>query len=1003
MIVSRLILLCVLLLTVATQPVHALDPTRHISQYGHTAWNVRDGFLGGRPNAIVQTADGYLWIGTEAGLVRFDGVRFVAWTPPGGKQLPSPHVTSLRAARDGSLWIGTLAGLSHWVNQDLINYQSGRGGIISILEDHSGTIWITRVRPSDDAGPLCQVIGTGMQCHGSAEGIPASDNDGGPLMEDAAGNLWMGSTTTLVHGKPGSFSAYTLNGLKATEGMEGVMGLAANPDGSLWVGTSPTGPGLGLQQMVRGVWKPSVLPGLDGSTLAVRTLFLDRDNALWIGTPQQGMYRIHGQEVDTFRATDGLSGDSVSAFYQDREGNLWVATSKGLDMFRDRRVATFSAREGLRTEEVVSVVASRSGTIWIGGDRTLDALHQNRVSSILAGKGLPGSQVTSLLEDHVGRLWVGIDNTLWVYTSGTFSRIDSLGGGRMGLITGITEDLDSNIWVQANRPPRTLVRIRDLKVQEELSYPPTSSARTLAADPNGGIWLGLLNGDLARYRDGKAAVFQFTHNADSRINQLIVNADGAVLGATAVGLIGWREGKQQMLTVQNGLPCNGVNTLIADNQGALWLYMQCGLVEIAAAELQRWWTHPDMKMQLRTYDTFDGVEPGLAPFQGAARSADGRLWFVNDAGLQMLDPANPSVNGVPPPVQVEEVIADRKRYEPRDDLQLPPLTGDIEIDYTALSFRVPQKVRFRYKLEGHDATWQEPGTRRQAFYSALRPRDYRFRVIASNDDGLWNDTGATFRFSIAPAYYQTAWFQAILGCVLLLGGWGAHRVRLWQVARRLRAQFELRAADRARIAEELHDTLIQDLAALSLQAELMDDQLPHEPDAAKQTLETVRARMQRVVSDGRRGMTELHRGVSGGEDLADALSRTAQELRGPDGPSFHIVVQGQTRALHPLVGDEVYRIAREAMANAFHHAAARRIDVELSFTSDELRVRILDDGRGVSDAVIEAGRPGHFGLHGMRKRARNIGATLNVWSRVDGGTEVAVIVPGRSAFQRPSE
>jgi signal transduction histidine kinase len=507
---------------------------------------------------------------------------------------------------------------------------------------------------------------------------------------------------------------------------------------------------------------------------------------------------------------------------------------------------------------------------------------------------------------------------------------------------------------------------------------------------------------LARYRDGKTAVFQFTHNGDSRVNQLIVNADGAVLGATADGLIGWREGKQQMLTVQNGLPCNGVNTLIADHQGALWLYLQCGLVEIAGAELQRWWTHPDLRVQLRTYDAFDGVEPGLAPFQGAARSPDGRLWFVNDTGLQMLDPANPLVNGVPPPVHVEEVIADRARYEPRDNLQLPPLTGDIEIDYTALSFRVPQKVRFRYKLEGHDATWQEPGTRRQAFYSGLRPRDYRFRVIASNNDGLWNETGATLTFSVAPAYYQTAWFRGISAGALLLAGWGAYRARLFAVARRLRAQFETRAADRARIAEELHDTLIQDLAALSLQAEVADDQLPAEPDAAKHTLLSLRVRMQRVVSDGRRGMMALHLGVTGSADLADALSRAAQEFRGPNAPPFHVVVQGKPRPLHPLVGDEVYRIAREAIANAFRHAAAHQIDVEVSFTSDELRVRVHDDGRGVSEEVIETGRPGHFGLPGMRKRAKQIGATLKVWSRVGEGTEVAVIVPGRSAFAVPT-
>jgi signal transduction histidine kinase/ligand-binding sensor domain-containing protein len=985
----------------APRPAAALDPTRQISQYGHTAWRLRDGFLGARPNAFAQTADGYLWIGTDSGLLRFDGVRFVPWTPPGGRQLPSPGIWSLLAARDGSLWIGTQAGLSRWVNQDLINYQTGRGLINSILEDRDGRVWIARSRIEDEAGPLCQVIGTGMRCYGNADGIPMSGV--GPLIEDTPGHLWIGASTRLVGGSPGSFHAYAPRGLKSNEGIDGVMGLASDPDGALWVGMAVTGPGLGLQQLVHGIWKPFVTAELDGSTLGVQTLFRDRDNALWIGTFKQGIYRIHGRTVDRFRSADGLSSDSVIRFYQDREGNLWVATAHGLDMFRDLRVATFSAREGLGTLEVDSVLASRDGTVWIGGDRALDALRQSRVSSLQTGKGLPATQVTSLFEDHAGRLWIGLDTSLSLYDGGRFRRIDRPDGSPIGQITEIAEDTDGNIWLAVKRPPRTLIRIQHLRVQEEVSPPRVPPFRKVAANPQGGLWLGLMNGDLARYRHGEVEIVAFKNTPAAQINQLFVHADGAVFGATASGLVGWKEGKHETLTVRSGLPCNGVNALVADLQGALWLSMQCGLVQIAGSELQRWWSEPDIRVQVKTYDMFDGVVPGYAPFQGAARSSDGRLWFANGTVLQMLDPAHLAANVVPPPVHVEEVIADRKNYASRDNLRLPPLTRDVEIDYTALSFVVPQRVRFRYMLEGHDQGWQEAGTRRQAFYTDLRPRHYRFRVIASNNDGLWNETGATLTFDVAPAYYQTAWFQMVAACALVLAGWGAHRVRLWQIARRLRAQFETRAADRARIAEELHDTLIQDLAALSLQAEIIDDQLPQEPEAAKHTLETLRARMQRVVSDGRRGMTELHLGVSGGEDLAEALSRAAQELRGPNGPSFHVVVQGHPRALHPVVGDEVYGIAREAMANAFRHSAARRIDVEVSFASDELRVRVQDDGRGVSDEVIEAGRPGHFGLHGMRKRARNIGGTLNVWSRVDVGTEVALIVPGRSAFQRPSQ
>ncbi len=366
----RLILPCLFLLAIATRPAHALDPTRHISQYGHTSWRIRDGFLGAMPNVIAQTADGYLWIGTVAGLVRFDGVRFVAWTPPGGKQLPSPTVWSLLAARDGSLWIGTQAGLSHWVNGDLMNYQAGRGLISSIVEDRNGTIWITRTRPLDDAGCLCQIIGTGMRCYGKADGIPFAE--GGTLVEDAEGNLWIGASTGLVRWKPGSFNAYTPSGLKSNENLAGVLALAASPDGSLWTGMAVTGPGLGLQQLIQGLWKPFVTSELDGSTLAVGVLFVDRENALWVGSTKQGIYRVRGRQVDHFRSADGLSSDSIYQFYEDREGSLWVATTKGIDMFRDLRVATFSTREGLGSGEVVSVLASRDGTTWVGGDNALD-------------------------------------------------------------------------------------------------------------------------------------------------------------------------------------------------------------------------------------------------------------------------------------------------------------------------------------------------------------------------------------------------------------------------------------------------------------------------------------------------------------------------------------------------------------------------------------------------------------------------------------------------------
>src|SRR6266478_117618 len=254
--ISRWHFFCTLLFLSVVSEARAavVDPALHISQYAHTAWRIQDGVFSGAPNVITQTTDGYLWIGTQAGLVRFDGVRFVSWTPPDGKHLPSSNVTSLLGARDGSLWIGMEGGLSHWDNRELTNYLIEPERINSIIEDHSGTVWFVRSRGSDAAGGLCQIIGTGMRCYGKADGLPGSDL-AGSLVEDTLGNFWVGSDTAVVRWKPDSSTTYSPRGLKSRQGLDGVQGLAANPDGSLWVGMIFAGRGLGLQQLAQRTWK----------------------------------------------------------------------------------------------------------------------------------------------------------------------------------------------------------------------------------------------------------------------------------------------------------------------------------------------------------------------------------------------------------------------------------------------------------------------------------------------------------------------------------------------------------------------------------------------------------------------------------------------------------------------------------------------------------------------------------------------------------------------------
>ena len=996
MLLSWLSSRCFLSILFLASSAFALNPNRHITQYGHTAWRIQDGFFGGQVRAITQTKDGYIWVGTEAGLFRFDGIRFVSFRLPEGEQLPSISISALLAARDGSLWIGTHAGLAHWVNQHLIIYLKGEEYITSIIQDVKGEIWFARVRPGNSTQPLCEVTGMGVRCYGNEKGVPTFS--AGPLVQDTSSHLWIGGDTTLLRWQPGSSKAYEPEALKSNAGVDGVEALSAEADGSLWVGMALTGRGLGLQHLVDGTLKPFVAPKLNGETVEVLALLEDHQKSLWVGTSNQGIYRIRGADVDHFRTTDGLSSDLISNFYEDREGNLWVATAKGLDCFRDLRVSDFSTREGLSADAVDSVLASRDGAIWIGNASRLDVLGSGGVPSQV-WKGLHGHQVTSLLEDHADRLWVGMDNTLSIYQRGNFSQIRRKDGHPIGVVTGMVEDSENDIWAETIGPPGTLIRIHDRKVQDEFPAPQMPLARRVVADPHDGIWLGLMDGDLARFRYGQIEIFRFAHHPASRVNGLIANFDGSILGATAFGVLGWRDGRQQILTVRNGLPCDSIYALIRDNEGNLWLNAQCGLIEIANAELQRWWEQPETRLKLKVFDASDGVQPGLGHFNTSARSPDGRLWLANGSTLQMIDPAHISGNVVVPPVIVDAIVADRKSYLPQNDPHLPPLTRDLEIDYTALSFVVPQKVLFRYMLEGHDTGWQEAGTRRQAFYNDLRPGHYRFRVIACNNDGVWNAAGAMLNFSVAPAWYQTKWFRFLSVILGLSVAWSLYRLRLHQMAASMSARFDERLAERTRMARELHDAFLQTVQGSKLVA---DHALKRSDDPVQmhRAMEQLSEWLARAMQEGRAALNSLRTSTIQRNDLADALQRAAENDFVPGSMTVTFSVIGDSRDMHPIVRDEVYRIGYEAIRNACLHSTATRLEIDLIYSRD-LTLSVNDNGTGFDPAIIESGKDEHFGLQGMRERAAHISAKLALMTSAS-GTKIRLVVPGGIIFQTSS-
>ena len=389
-------------------------------------------------------------------------------------------------------------------------------------------------------------------------------------------------------------------------------------------------------------------------------------------------------------------------------------------------------------------MASRNGDVWIANFQAVDHLHNNRLSAIRAGNGLPGQNVTTLFEDHAGRLWLGIDDGLWMYDGAVFHPVRLRDGSPLGVIFTITEDNRNSIWVRA---AKNLDRIDDLKLQEEITSPQIATSYILAANPRGGLVLGLVNGDLLYYNDGATQSFPSRESGNrAQIRDLLVENDGSVWATNEDELIRLKDGRREKLTVSNGLPCDDIFALVRDAADAIWLYAKCGILEIDKSELDRWWANPTARVTYKLIDEVEGAQPGLTSLKPqAVRTSNGRLWFVNGRILQMLDPMHPQRNAIPPPVHIEQVIADRHSYVPTTDLTLPALTPDLQIDYAGLSFVAPQKVRFRYRLDGHDTEWQEPGTRRQAFYSDLPPGKYRFHVTACNNDGLWNETGATLR------------------------------------------------------------------------------------------------------------------------------------------------------------------------------------------------------------------------------------------------------------------
>jgi signal transduction histidine kinase/ligand-binding sensor domain-containing protein len=988
-------------------PLLALDPSLDVSQYAHTAWTARDGFAVGAIYAMAQTPDGYLWLGSEFGLYRFDGLHAALWQPPAGQQLPhKPY--ALLTTRDGTLWIGTFEGLVSWNGGELTYYpEIGKAFVTSLLEDHEGTVWVGTFSGTLVPARVCAIRASRVQCKGE-DG--AFGSFVWSLGEDNSGTLWAGTDTGVWRCNRDPAQRYAMPGMRVGD-------VLRSDDGRLLIGVS----GAGLKRLVGDKIEPFPIHGAMNRNVLLadrevdsNKLLRDRDGGLWIGTHQRGLIHIHHGRTDVFTKSDGLSGNISCSLFEDREGTVWFASSRGLDRFRELPVTTITSQQGLSSNNPSSLVASAEGSIWIGTHDGLTRWTHGQTTIFRKANGLPAEFVNSLFVDSRGRVWASFSgHRLSYFMDGRFVGVAGVPSEEVSSIAG---DDKGNLWLSGNKG---LSHMRDGHFIETLPWPAMGRHQPakIVASNEGGVWLAFWSeGGVLYFNDGVVRASFTTDNGlgKGHVASIQLDHDDALWAATqGGGLSRIKDGRVATLTMNNGLPCDTIHWSIEDDDHSLWLNTACGLVRIARTELDAWIADPKRRIETTLWDAADGV--GVASTSPAyfyppvAKSADGKLWFLGGEGVSVVDPHHIAFNRIPPPVRIEQLVADRKSYwqnlpgQAASHLRLPARVRDLTIDYTALSLVAPEKVHFKYKLEGQDNEWREVVNDREVQYSNLRPGSYQFRVIASNNSGVWNEQGDSLEFSIDPAYYQTTWFRVLCVAAFIALLWAAYQFRVMQLHHEFAMTLDARVSERSRIARDLHDTLLQSFHGLLLRFHTVSQLLPERPIEAKEKLDSAIEQAAGAITEGRDAVQGLRTSTVQGNDLAHAINTLGEELENdsnnhrPD--TFRVAVEGQARELHPVLRDEIYKIAAEALRNAFHHARAKQVEVELRYDDRQFRLRIRDDGKGIDAGVLSSrGVQGHYGLCGMRERAALMNGKLAVWSEVGAGTEVELCVPARAVY-----